>query len=174
MVPEVLMEFMRGTIWLTETRRRIFGTALTCTALFCSCGREPAIKIPVVEGFEAPADDPDLLPVYDRAYFERTLPDDGRCRLRYTADYDYDVYSGNRAISERTSPTYLYAAQEATRFASLGRCRKEAETCAIVPLRRGYSITINGDRLNAQAVESWEELARNVNYLYRHQLCTPI
>ena len=156
---------MRLTDWIS---------IVACTAFFCSCGRDPRIKVPVVEGFEAPADDPDLLPVFDRAYFERTLPDDGRCRVRYTVDRDYDVYSGNRAISERTSPTYRYAAQYATRYEAQGLCRKEPEDCRIVQLRKGYAMTIGGDRMNRWAVRDWEELARDVNYLYRHQLCQPM
>lgn len=157
--------------WMNDTRKRLICTALTCTALFCSCGRDPKIRVPVVEGFEAPADDPDLLPVYDRGYFLRTLPDDGRCRIRYTADHEYDVYSGNRVVSERPSPTVHYAAQMATRAEAQGGCRKEPESCGIVPLRQGYALTVNGDRLSARAVADWQELARQVNYLYRHGLC---
>ena len=157
--------------WISHARKKAIYTVLTCSALFCGCGEDSKISIPTVEGFESPAEDTDLLPIYDRAHYQWTLQDDGHCRVRYTADFDYDVYSGNHPISERTSPTYQYAAQVATRYESEGRCRKKFETCAIVPLRRGFALTINGDRLSRFAELTWEELARHVNYLYRHQLC---
>lgn len=159
--------------WMISKLPRSVCTALTCTTIFCSCSKEdPRIKIPVVEGFEAPADDPDLLPVYDRGYYQRMLPDDGRCRVRYTADYDYDVYAGNRAISDRTSPTYLYAAQLAAQYESQGLCRREPESCEIVPLRQGYAVTISGDRFNPYAERDWNELARHINALSRYGVCT--
>jgi hypothetical protein len=144
---------------------------LTTFAVLSSCAKRERIAVAEVSGFGRLAEDTDLYPIYDRAYYEQTLPDDQLCRIRYTEDFEYSVFSGNRYVSERSSPTYLYASQYSDEFEARGTCKKTAEKCGVAELRRGYTLTIQGDRLNLRAEPDRLELLKHLQFLYRHGTC---